>query len=89
LAIAAAPLPPEMANRAVYNALRTASARVCLWHPLFNIYISDLSTTITSDQKGKQYADDLAIMHANGNWCRLWKSLKSKVLEQQGHCNHR
>jgi len=32
---------------------------------LFNIYISDLSTT-TSRRYG--YADDLAIMHADGDW---------------------
>jgi len=32
---------------------------------LFNIYISDLPTTIS---RGYAYADDLAIMHADGDW---------------------
>jgi len=32
---------------------------------LFNIYISDLPTTIS---KKYAYADDLAIMHADGDW---------------------
>jgi len=33
--------------------------------PLFNIYISDLPTTIS---RKYAYADDLAIMHADGDW---------------------
>jgi len=32
---------------------------------LFNIYISDLPTTVT---RKYAYADDLAIMHADGDW---------------------
>ena len=32
---------------------------------LFNIYISDLSTTVS---RKYAYADDLAIMHADGDW---------------------
>jgi len=32
---------------------------------LFNIYISDLPTTIS---RKYAYADDLAIMHADGDW---------------------
>jgi len=34
-------------------------------HLLFNIYISDLPTTIS---RKYAYADDLAIMHADGDW---------------------
>jgi len=32
---------------------------------LFNIYISDLSTTVS---RKYAYADDLATMHADGDW---------------------
>jgi len=32
---------------------------------LFNIYISDLPTTVS---RKYAFADDLAIMHADGNW---------------------
>jgi len=32
---------------------------------LFNIYISDLPTTVS---RKYTYADDLAIMHADGDW---------------------
>jgi len=41
------------------------SHRDLSWHPLFNIYISDLTTTIS---RKYAYADDLAIMHADGDW---------------------
>ena len=36
-----------------------------LAHLLFNIYTTDLPTTIS---RKYAYADDLAIMHADGNW---------------------
>jgi len=50
-----------MAKGAGYDASRMAS----LAPLLFNIYISDLPTTIS---RKYAYADDLAIMHADGGW---------------------
>ena len=39
--------------------------RICPGARLFNIYISDLPTTVS---RKYEYADDLAIMHADGDW---------------------
>jgi len=44
---------------------------------LFNIYISELPTTVT---RKYAYADDRAIMHADGDW---------QGVEEQGHGNRR
>jgi len=60
-------LPPEMAKGSGYDASRTTSHRDVPWRPYwFNIYI-DLPTTVS---RKYAYADDLAIMHADGGW---WK----------------
>ena len=63
--IEASTLPPELANGAGYDALRTASHRDLSWHPFSSNYISDLPTTVS-----RKYAcaDDLAIMHADRDW---------------------
>jgi len=45
---------------------------------LFNTYISDLPTTVA---RKYAYADDVAIMHADGNW--------QAVADQEGHGNCR
>jgi len=55
-----------MANGADYDALRTASHRDLSWNPFSStFYLSDLPTTVS---RKYAYADDLAIMHANGDW---------------------
>jgi len=43
---------------------------------LFNIYISDLPTTIS---RKYAYADDLAIMHADGGWQELEGALSKDI----------
>jgi len=60
LAIAALPLLPETAKGAGYNASRTASRRDLSW-----LSFSTTSTPLTCEYA---YADDLAIMHADGDW---------------------
>jgi len=42
---------------------------------LFNIYISDLPTTVS---RKYAYADDLAIMHADGDWQAVEGALSKK-----------
>jgi len=66
LTIAALLLPLEMAKGAGYDASRTASHRDLSWSPYCTTsYTSDLPATIS---KKYAYADDLAIMHADGDW---------------------
>jgi len=79
LTIAALPLPPEIAKGAGYDASKMVSHRDLSWRP-FNIYISDLSTTIS-----RKYAcaDDLAIMHADGDRQAVEGAL-SKDMEMLG-----
>jgi len=43
---------------------------------LFNIYISELPTTIS---RKYAYADDLAIMHADGNWLAVEGALRKDM----------
>jgi len=45
--------------------LRRRPTGICPGALLFNIYISDLQNTVSSKYA---YADDLAIMHADGDW---------------------
>jgi len=55
-----------MAKGAGNHALRTAYQQgSVLARLLFNIFISDLPTTVS---RKYEYADDLAIMHADGDW---------------------
>jgi len=82
LAIAASPLPQEMANGAGYDALRTASHGSVLAFLLFNIYISDLPTIVS---RKYAYTDNLAIMHADGDW----QAVEAGRGAEQGHGNHR
>jgi len=49
---------------------------------VFNIYISDLPTTVSTKYA---YADDLAIMHADGNW----QAVVGVLTAEQGHSNRR
>jgi len=66
-----------MANGAGYDASRTASYRGSVLAPLlFNIYISDLPTTIS---RKYAYADDLAIMHADGDWHAVEGALSKHI----------
>jgi len=53
-----------MANKASYDASRTASHKSVPAPLLFYIYICDLSTTVSRQYV---YADDLAIMHADAD----------------------
>jgi len=43
---------------------------------LFNIYISDLPTTVSRDYA---YTDDLAIMHADGDWLAVEGVLTKRI----------
>jgi len=43
---------------------------------LFNIYISDLPTTVS---RKYAYADDLAIMHADGDWLAVEEALSKDM----------
>jgi len=63
LVIAASPLLPLTANGVGYDASRMASLSDPPWH-LLNIYTSDLTTTVS---RKYAYANDLAIMHADGD----------------------
>jgi len=65
LAIAALPSSSETAKEAGYNTKNDAQQGSVLALLLFNTYISDLLTTIS---RKYAYADDLAIMHADGDW---------------------
>jgi len=59
------PLPPAMVNEADYDAWKTAYHRLPFWH-LF----SSISTSLTCQLLSPEsvYADDLEIMHADGDW---------------------
>jgi len=61
LEIAASPLPLATANGAGYDTSRMVSHRDPSWHPF--IYFSDLPNTMS---RKYAYADDLAIMLADG-----------------------
>ena len=50
---------------------------------LFNIYTSDLPITVSTISRKYAYADDLAIMHADGDWLAVEGALR------QGHGNTR
>jgi len=81
LAIAASPIPPEIEKETGYGASRTASHRGLSCHPLlFNIYISDLPTTVS---RKCAYADDLVIMHADGD-CQAVEEVLSKNMATVG-----
>jgi len=72
-----------MANGADYDALRTASHRDLSWNPFSStFYLSDLPTTVS---RKYAYADDLAIMHANGDWQAV-EGLVSKDMATVGKC---
>jgi len=68
LVIAASPILPLTTNGTGYDASRTASHRNPSWELaplLFNIYFSDLPTTVS---RKCTYAEDLATMHPYGDW---------------------
>jgi len=63
LAIAALPLPPEMAKGVGYDASRTACHRDLSWRPFCST-----STPLTCEPPSPESRHMLTIMHAGGNW---------------------
>jgi len=54
LAIAASPIPPEMAKGAGYDASRTASHRDLSWHPFFSTSTSMTCQPSSGDSRNKK-----------------------------------
>jgi len=65
LAIAASPSPPKTAKEAGCNASRTASHRDLSWHLFSSTSTSGLPTTVS---RKYDYADNVAIIQADGDW---------------------
>ena len=66
MVIAASLLPPATTNRSGYDASRTVSHRDLSWRPFSST--STCPTCQTPSPEKYTYADDLAIMHADGDW---------------------
>jgi len=83
LAIAAITLTTGNGQRSRLRRLKNGFPQGSVLAPLlFNIYISDLPTAIS---RKYAYADDLAIIHADGNWQAVEGAL-SKYMTTLSEC---